>query len=428
MENKIRIRREFAPLNISATLYCYTAATSPVTQAYAAIANSYVPDRSLTPCIIRPNILIGASDMTWTNQNTNALMASESIKWYANGVEITASNPAWMSGGTPLFSIDRSSQDMRGSLTIYKNVTSSEKIILYMEATFNDPRRSENISFRTDEILVTTFDKGKDTWSLSIEHDDILYNPFEDGLLEYDYKLSHGLIADPLTDTAASHINDKSYIRDIPIIVRQGGKVPVSDYHIQLWEIDDSGNWIGYWDGKTMSPLVANGMELLTVSNSVIRLDLRLIDKRHYLLQLRDDYMIVAAKTISISRIYPAYIVRPKNTVDVPATERFYYEELAVDFNGRIIKYPQPILKVRWKTSTPNLPSLYQGAGIASVVDLEKAQMGNSSLNDLMDLSYEHEQAGAFGLATCNMMLDGVPTEVQLTETSGSDTIQYIIN
>lgn len=434
MENKIRIRREFAPLNISATLYCYSDATSPATQAYDAISNSFVPDRGLTPCIIRPNILIGASDMTWTNQNTNHLLSSESIKWYANGVEINTSNASWMSGATPLFSIDRVSEDMRGSLTIYKNLTSSEKFILHMEATFNDPRRGENISFRTDDILLTTFDKGKDLWSLSIEQNNIIYNPFEDELLEYDYKLSHGLIEDALIDTYASHINDKSYIRDIPIVVRQGGKVPVSPYIIALWEVDSSGNLIGTevtdGNGTHVVPLQANDIERITVSNSLIRLDLRMIDSVNYLIQLLDDSnsYVVATKHISVSRTKPVYTVHAKNTTDVAATERRYYEELGVDYNGNVIRYPQPVVKVRWKTSTPSIPTMYQGAGIASLIDLEKAQMGSSSLNDTLDLGFEHEQAGPHGLVTCNMMVDGVSTLVDLVENDGGDINNYITN
>ena len=160
MENQIRIRRDFAPLNVLVSLYCYTSATSPLNQIYDPDSGTYQPDRggtvggAGTPCVIRPLVMTGAEDTSWTNQNTNQYLSD--IHWYVNGADISTLND-W----TNKYSIDSTGADMRGSITIYRNLSSSERFVLSMKAKFADIRTGTNIDVETDTVILSTTDRAK---------------------------------------------------------------------------------------------------------------------------------------------------------------------------------------------------------------------------------------------------------------------------
>ena len=96
---------------------------------------------------------------------------------------------------------------------------------------------------------------------------------------------------------------------------------------------------------------IANGEEILSLSNTSCVLDLRLIGKTTYMFQVVSDNIIKAQRTISVDRILPTYSVKAKNIVDISPNDRFMYEELAFNYNGNIVKYPQPIFSVKWSTT-----------------------------------------------------------------------------
>ena len=86
-----RIRRDYAPLTVSASLVC-DSAYSPVMQVYSAAQNEYLPDRTLSPTVLRPIVNAAASDGSWPTPSANAQLAN--MKWYVNNVDITTL-PAW---------------------------------------------------------------------------------------------------------------------------------------------------------------------------------------------------------------------------------------------------------------------------------------------------------------------------------------------
>ena len=410
MENKIRIRRDFAPLNISCTLYCYTNATSPLTQTYDTLENTYIPNRSLVPCVVTPKVLVDADDGSWANLNTNQNLSN--IKWYANDIDIST-----MVDWNGLYSIDSTSTYMRGSLTILRNIGSAERFVLKMKATFTDTRQNINVNIESDEVVLTTTDKGEDTWAIYISNgNSVLYNPLKDKLLEYDYKLSHNI--DVGDDTEQSVTDSNSYRYVLPIQVVQGGKVPISSYTVKMYEVIND----------IATEKTANGEEILSLSNTSCVLDLRLIGKTTYMFQVVSDNIIKAQKTISVDRILPTYSVKAKNIVDISPNDRFMYEELAFNYNGNIVKYPQPIFSVKWSTANKDNITVQQGVGCSTIIDMDRAQVGKDSINDYADISFDTKVVEKFGFVVGNSYISGVLTEIQLVDNSGTDLIEYIIN
>lgn len=414
MENQIRIRRDFAPLNVLVSLYCYTSATSPLNQIYDPDSGTYQPDRggtvggAGTPCVIRPLVMTGAEDTSWTNQNTNQYLSD--IHWYVNGADISTLND-W----TNKYSIDSTGADMRGSITIYRNLSSSERFVLSMKAKFADIRTGTNIDVETDTVILSTTDRAKSQWSLQIGTSNaVLYNPFEDKLLEYQYKIAHGISVG--NATVASLTNSKSYLCNIPIIVLQGGATPTDTYSLQLFRLS----------GGTQTQITANGREILQFTNTLLQLDLRLIEKDNFIIKLVYNSQVVATQAISVDRAYPEYKVHAKHWNDALPTDKYYFEELGVDYNGNVMDYPQPVISVRWFTKTNTLNTKqYQSVGCKTVIDLERAAFGKESADDYCDIGYETRQSSVYkiGHATIGS------TDTELTfKNANNETVTLIFN
>lgn len=118
IESKKRIRREYQPLTTAVSLKILTPA-SPAGQIYDPENNEYIPDREITPLTILPQVFADAADGSWTAHQANRLLAS--MKWYVNNVDI-ATLPSWAG----LYSIE-STGDLRGAITIFRNVPVEEK-------------------------------------------------------------------------------------------------------------------------------------------------------------------------------------------------------------------------------------------------------------------------------------------------------------
>ena len=406
MDNTIRIRRDFAPLNVLVSLYCYTSATSPLNQIYDPDSGTYEPNRggtssgAGTPCVIRPLVVTGASDMSWTNKDTNRHLAN--IKWYVDGVDIST-----LSDWTDKYSIDTTGADMRGSITIYRNLTSSERFTLSMKAVFADQRTGTNIPVETDTVILSTTDRARNQWSLQIGTANALtYNPFEDRLLEYQYKKAHGISTG--SDTVASLTDSKSYLCNIPIHVYEGGTTPTDSYTLSLYDLVNG----------TETAKTANGIEILQFTNSLLQLDLRMIEKATYVIKLVFNSQTVATQTISVNRVYPEYQVRAKHWNDALPTDRYYYEELAVDYNGNVVRYPQPIISVRWWTATNSIARTDQSVGTHTVIDLDRAAFGKDTAEDYCDLHFETRQSSVYKIA--HGRINGTDTELSFKDANGN--------
>lgn len=374
VENKKRIRREYQPLTTAVSLKILTPA-SPSSQVYDPVQNEYIPDRGITPLTILPQVFADASDGSWTDHIANRLLAS--MKWYVNNVDI-ATLPAW----NGLYSIE-STGDNRGAITILRNIPVEEKVELHFEAVIPDMRIGINIPIKTETILLSTLDKVDDTYELSIGDDPVMkYNPFYDRLLMYDYKIANGIEAGTRSDA----IDGNAYERTINLLVTKGGQQVTSGYTVELYRIT----------GQTLTPMSTADPEIVSMGLTSIVFDLRTLEKEDYLILIKADTKEVARQQCSMIRVYPPFYIEPMSGVSINPGETLHRNFAMVHFNGEIVRIPEPILRMVWYTDTANITEKEWQEGSKVVVELNRTGIGNTYLDDWMDIYIKAEQKGAF--------------------------------
>lgn len=374
IESKKRIRREYQPLVTAISLKVLTPA-SPAGQVYDPAQNEYNPDRSITPLNILPQVFADAADGSWTDHIANRLLAS--MKWFVNGVDI-ATLPAW----TGVYSIETTG-DLRGTITILRNIPVEEKVELHFEAVIPDMRIGINIPVKTETILLSTIDKAKDTYQLSIGDDPVVkYNPFYDRLLMYDYKLSHGMDAGQRSDA----IDGNAYERTIPLLVTKGAQIVTTGYTVDVYRVT----------GQTLTLLTTSDHEIISISLTAIIFDLRMIEKGDFLILIKEGTKEVARQQCSVARVYPVFSVEPASGVSINPGETLHRNVAMVHHNGEIVRIPEPILKLVWFTDTSNITGKEWQEGSKAVIDLTKTGLGDTYLDDWMDIYIMAEQKGAY--------------------------------
>ena len=374
IESKKRIRREYQPLTTAVSLKILTPA-SPAGQIYDPENNEYIPDREITPLTILPQVFADAADGSWTAHQANRLLAS--MKWYVNNVDI-ATLPSWAG----LYSVE-STGDLRGSITIFRNISVEEKVELHFEAILPDIRTGVNIPIKTEAILLSTLDKVDDTYELSIGDDPVMkYNPFYDRLLMYDYKVAHGLDAGERADA----IDENAYERTINLLVTKGGKTVTSGYTVELYRVT----------GLTLTPMSEADLEVISINLTSIVFDLRTIEKGDFLILIKEGEKEVARQQCSVVRVYPSFSVEPASSVSINPGETLHRNYAMVHFNGEIVRIPEPIIRMVWYTDTANITEMEWQEGSRAVVELNRTGIGDTYLDDWMDIYIKAEQKGAF--------------------------------
>ena len=206
---KIYARRTYAPLTVACTLSCSTP-LSPYTQLYR--DGEWEPDRTLTPCGIRPEVSASASDGTWQNKDNRQLMAG--MKWYVDGTDITT-----LADWRGKYEIVQTGTE-RGTLLVKRNLPEGESHALSFSCVLPDTRTGQNVPLRSEDVVISTEGVSGDKWGIEVLSDPILpYDVTKDLLLRYDYMKSHGMETQ-LTEATAKDGNE--YLRTVPITVRKG--------------------------------------------------------------------------------------------------------------------------------------------------------------------------------------------------------------
>lgn len=377
-ENRKRIRREYQPLSTAISLKVLTPA-SPAGQVYDPVQNEYNPDRSITPLTILPQVFADAVDGSWTDHVANRLLAS--MKWFVNGVDI-ATLPEWAG----LYSVEQTG-DNRGAITILRNIPVEEKVELHFDAVIPDMRLGINIPVKTETILLSTLDKAEDTYQLSIGDDPVMkYNPFYDKLLMYDYKLANGMNSGNRADA----IDGNAYERTVSLLVTKGAQIVTTGYTVEVYRIT----------GQTLSLLTTSDPEIISISLTAIVFDLRMIEKGDFLILIKEGAKEVARQQCSVARVYPPFSVEPASGVSINPGETLHLNMAMVHHNGEIVRIPEPILRMVWFTDTANITEKEWQEGSKAVIDLTKTGLGDTYLDDWMDIYIAAEQKGAFYMLT----------------------------
>lgn len=386
--SKKRIRKDFAPLTVIAHLVCVSQDSSPATQVYNADSGQYEPDRALSPTLIYPEVIANATDESWGKSIVNSMLSD--ITWYVDNVDITTI-PGWEGEYTI-----ESTGDNRGMLSISRNVEPHEVFSLRFEASLADTRLGVIVPIVTDELILSTADKSEDEYTLSLaDSATIKYDPVRDMLSEYEYKVAQGIIEGSESLRAAA-IDANSWEREIPLMVTRGESVITEGYSIKLFRVTDANTFV------ELTPGDAN--EVIAVSTSSVKLDLRLVTKSDYLVRLyvadaTEALKLMDAVQFSVARVYRKYTCKPSNGTAIHPSDLQRYDKAMVACEGSVVPYPEVVFRIVWKTDSYNLEGKTHNEGQETIFKLSDTGIGDTWADDWLDVYCESEHKAAHNIA-----------------------------
>ena len=337
-----KANRIFAPLDISVSVVC-ASPKSPFMQTMH--GDKFFPDRTESgfECIAYPRINATAKDDSWDSKLSNIYLTNMVWK-VATGDEWKDISKIDVWSGK--YSIDESNTTNRGAITIKRNLSSNDKQQLQFEADIYDYRtKSTTLHIIADPITLYTADKGVDTYGMGIREDtDISYNPFLDKLALYEYKVANNIVA-ASTEARNACFDGNQYERHIPIDVYKAKEKITDGFTIELYRGTE----------KMSVSSAASPNEIISISNSEIVIDLRLVEKNNYTIKAMINGKSVAQFQFSASRFYPSFS-QPKFMVcnNIEWGKLFRSNKAILEYNGMVVEYPNRVVELQWHTEATN--------------------------------------------------------------------------
>lgn len=380
---KIRIKKDYAPLTVSVSLVVVSG-NSPILQTYALRTREYVPNRTLSPTYIKPNVTAYANDGSLKSPYANANLAE--MHWYVDDAEIST---VWTEGTD--YEILTVGSD-RGTLVVYRNVPTTEQYRLHFEGVVSDSRLGQNIEIKSKDIVLRTTVLAEFQYKLSLGCDSVLhYNPFIDPLLLFEHKRAEG-ISQEMTEAEAK-ADKLSYLCNVPIHIFKGDRETTDndDFDIELYRIES--------DGETrLSP--ADDNEILEFDRHHILLDLRLITLENYAVVIKVDGDEKDRIQFGVRRLQPKYS-RPVNAnqTDIRPTAKQRYDKVLIEYNGKILECPGLSLKIDWFTNSYSKTNVQHNEGEETLFSLDKTGIGDDWNNDWLEIEARCDYKPAYDIA-----------------------------
>ena len=401
-ENKIYSQRQhsrvvFSPLRTSCSLRCLTP-QSPLTQSvntYLATPE-YEPDRSKTFTAVLPEIKTIDPDGVFLNGQANSFLSIDSMAWYIDNTKIP--NSSWVAGKH--YDILTTNDDTRGMLKIYKNIPAGEKHSIKFRGEFLDWRTNIVYSVESNELEMSTTDKGSDVYSCSVDRTAIEYDPFYDTLLKEEYLVGKGLLS---SVSSSAKSDPKNYIQSVNINLTYGLK--------QLTALPSGMSCRLVYLGTTTVVGTSTATPELT-SATVLKytFDCRLIGQKSYEWQLLQGSTIVTRVPFSITRkLTMPTILKPMYNADIVPSLTFYNNKAFVSLDDRIVNYPELLYIMKWYTIariykdnvwTDGDKVEWQRGELISA-DIDKIGIGHTASDCYFDVSIELEP-----MPVCELLLD----------------------
>ena len=401
-ENKIYSQRQhsrvvFSPLRTSCSLRCLTP-QSPLTQSvntYLATPE-YEPDRSKTFTAVLPEIKTIDPDGVFLNGQANSFLSIDSMAWYIDNTKIP--NSSWVAGKH--YDILTTADDTRGMLKIYKNIPAGEKHSIKFRGEFLDWRTNIVYSVESNELEMSTTDKGSDVYSCSVDRTSIEYDPFYDTLLKEEYLVGKGLLS---SVSASAKSDPKSYIQTVNINLTYGLK--------QLTALPSGMSCRLVYLGTTTVVGTSTATPELTSATALkYTFDCRLIGQKAYEWQLLQGSTIVTRVAFSITRkLTMPTVLKPMHNADIVPSLTFYNNKAFVGLKDRIVNYPELLYIMKWYTIariykdnvwTDGDKVEWQRGELISA-DIDKIGIGHTASDCYFDVSIELEP-----MPVCELLLD----------------------
>lgn len=370
---KIYARRTYAPLTVACTLSCSTP-LSPYTQLYR--DGEWEPDRTLTPCGIRPEVSASASDGTWQNKDNRQLMAG--MKWYVDGTDITT-----LADWRGKYEIVQTGTE-RGTLLVKRNLPEGESHALSFSCVLPDTRTGQNVPLRSEDVVISTEGVSGDKWGIEVLSDPILpYDVTKDLLLRYDYMKSHGMETQ-LTEATAKDGNE--YLRTVPITVRKGLNAVTEGVTLRMKRTDVA-------PAVTLTP---GRDELVSLSPTGVTIDLRVAPHgaTYYCEAVVGNEVVASATMFGVARIHPAVTVLPSNDGDLLDGQTERWDRAVVRLRNSDLTCPELVLGLGWYCDTAYETEHFLGYGQEVKFEMEDLRVGTGTADSWMEvyLDYDYKE------------------------------------
>lgn len=356
-------RVKFEPLTTHCQLVCLTP-MSPCSQSITTLSGvpAYEPDRALTPTIIFPDVRASDPDNIFTKGAVNANLSLDTLEWLVDEKPIS---DVWTEGTD--YEINKTVTDLRGALTVKKNLAASEKAVLHFRGNFLDWRTGISYAVESDDIALSCTDKGEDIYSCSVDKPGVEYDPLFDDLLLYEHKVARGI---SVSGTRDNYVNGKCYEQSINVILSHGTEEIVtlpSDITMRVVKLGQS------------TALVANSVdspELLAATFPTIKFDMRVIKHGQYEVQFVKGSDIIARATIGLhtATSMPTF-GKPLRGADISPSQKVYVNSVLVNLENRLIEYPECYYLIEWFTQAK-----YNDAGAWKYASEKTWQRGENML------------------------------------------------
>lgn len=389
---KVRIRKDFAPLNVAVSIVNLNPQGSPMLQRYTERTQSFEPNHAISPLVLGIKSKFTAKESNGKIVEYSSADLAE-MKWLLDGVDISTLKD-WAEGTDYTISTAIAT---KGMITIKKNFTPGYHHDLQLTAVLPDKRLGTRIQVATDPVTIGCDNSSEDKYSMDFGEDtSILYNPFLDLQARYDYMTAHGYAMSDKDKQEAEKCMD-SYKRTIPVHVYRGSTMITTGYSVELYRVDGNGT-------KTLipSPAESDMTEVVELATDKVVLDLRLVGSDNYSVVARStaDKRQLAEKQFSIGRVYPVYRLTPINGGDIAEGEESHYSEVQCMSNGRVIDHPERIIKIDWFTDTAKITHAgSHGEGDKVDIKLDRTGIGDTYEDDWLDIYNESKQKEEYSLA-----------------------------
>lgn len=335
---RIHTRLKFEPLNVSCTLVCLTP-QSPVTQTVNTTLSpiEYEPDRGVSPTVILPDVRAIDVDELFTNGSVNEYLSLDSLRWKVDGKNI---EDVW-TAGTDYEIVTEASSD-RGILRVFKNLAAGQKAVLTFSGEFLDWRTGITYSVESDEIALTSTDKGEDAIKCYVDKPMIEYDPLFDDLLLYDYKVANGIT---VQGSRNSYKNGKSFEQTVNVVLTQGLTELTSLPSGITMRLVKMGSSVAIVPNSETNP------EVLSVSYPSVSFDMRLISKGEYEVQFLKNSAVIAKAEIGLhtTTTMPMF-GKPVLGADLSASQTEYDNSVLLNLADRVVEYPELYYLIEWFT------------------------------------------------------------------------------
>lgn len=339
ISQRIHTRIKYNPLTTSCHLVCLTP-QSPCTQVANTLGSSpeYEPDRSKTPTKVFPDVRAIDPDEVFTHGAVNKYLSLDDSGWYVDGKAIST---VWKNGTD--YTIDTTETQDRFTLTVLKNIPASSKAVLRFKGKFLDWRTGAIYAVESDEMPLTTTDKGTDAISCSVDKSSIIYDPFTDGLLLYEYKVARGI---SVQGKREDYIDGKCYEQTVNILLNSGSSQLTALPTGMTMRLVAMGTDTDITAKSTANP------EVMAFSFQSVTFDMRMIDQAQYEVQFLKDGKIICRAAIGLTNTLtmPNVNSTPLRAADISKSGEVYPNSVVINTDLGASDYPELYYFLKWYT------------------------------------------------------------------------------